>query len=368
MSRFVKPHILGMKPYSPGKPIEDVKRELGISEVVKLASNENPFGPSPKGVSAAKASLDSLNLYPDGYCYKLRQALKDKHDIDADMLMFGNGSDEIIYYLGVGCLHDGTELMTGHPTFMQYATAARLANVTTVSVPTRNWTFDVKAMAEMLTEKTRLVIIPNPNNPTGTYITQSDVEYLIGKLPEGAILVMDEAYWEYAQDAPDYPDSIALVKAGAPVMVLRTFSKAYGLAGLRVGYGIADASIINALDRIREPFNVNSVAQAAALAALDDVKFIEMVLAQNKKMIQYMDLQFTMMGLETIPSVSNSIMVRVGPRANDVFHALMRKGYIVRTGDVFGMPEYLRITTGTAAQCEGFVSALKAVLSEPGVG
>lgn len=368
MSRYVKPHILNMKPYSPGKPIADVKREFGISEVVKLASNENPFGPSPKAVQAAAKCLSESNLYPDGYCYELRTALAKKHHVDADMLLFGNGSDEIIHYLGVACLPDGTELMTGYPTFMQYAAAAMLADVTLVSVPTINWTFDVKAMAEQLSEKTRLVLIPNPNNPTGTYIKQHEMEYLIGKLPAGAMLVMDEAYWEYAQDAPDYPDSIAMVKSGAPVMVLRTFSKAYGLAGLRIGYGIASSDMVGSLNRIREPFNVNSVAQTSALAALGDTEFIDMVLKSNKSMLRFLEIECESLGLETIPSVANSIMIRVGSRANDIFHALMRQGYIVRTGDVFGMPEYLRITTGTPSQCEGFIKALKHVFAELGVG
>jgi histidinol-phosphate aminotransferase len=364
--RDLAENILALKPYQPGKPIEEVKRELGLTgEIVKLASNENPLGPSPKALAALRDALPKLALYPDGGCHDLRAAVSAKLGMPGDMLIFGNGSDEVIHLLGLSLLTPGDEVVVGHPTFVLYESAATLAGARTVKVPLTHpdYAHDLEAMADAFTERTRLVFIANPHNPTGSVVGRSAVERLIERLPPRAFLVLDEAYGEYVYDDPDFPAALPYIQAGAPVVALRTYSKMYGLAGLRVGYGVADARVIRALNQPRSPFNVNLAAQVAAVAATDDDAFVAEGRRVNADGLEKLTRAFDKLGLPYIPSRANFVMVDVRRPCRTVFDALLRQGVIVRTGDIFGMPTHLRVTIGTAAQNERFLAALEAVLA-----
>jgi histidinol-phosphate aminotransferase len=358
--------ILALKPYIPGKPIEEVKREFGIiEEIVKLASNENPLGPSPKALEALQEALPKLALYPDGGCHDLREAVSKKRDVPGDWLIFGNGSDEIIHLIGLSLLTHGDEVVIGDPTFVLYEAAATLNGAKAVPVPLTRPDFrhDVKRMAEAFTPKTRLVFIANPHNPTGSTIGKREVEYLLERLPSRAILVLDEAYGEYVYDDPEFPAAIDYIRQGASVIGLRTYSKMYGLAGLRVGYGVAQPEIIAVLNQARSPFNVNLAAQAAAVAATYDDTFVERGKQVNAEGLQQLISAFDRLGLTYIPSQANFIMVDTKRPCREVFHALLRRAVIVRTGDIFGLPTMIRVTVGTREQNNKFITALETVLA-----
>ena len=359
--------LTALKPYQPGKPIEEVKREYGITgEIVKLASNENPLGPSPMALAALAENLPRLALYPDGGCHDLRLAVAESLSVSPDMLVFGNGSDEIIHLLGLTFLEPGDEMVIGDPTFVLYEAAATLAGATSVKVPlTRpGLVHDVAAMADAVTQKTRLVIIANPHNPTGTIVEdRAALDSLLSRLPSRALLVLDEAYAEYVYHRPGFPKALDYIKAGAPVIGLRTFSKMYGLAGLRVGYGVADARLIAAMNQARSPFNVNLAAQVAATAAVTDHAFVERSLGVNTDGLAQFYAAFDALGLPYIPSHANFVLVDTKKPCREVFTALLKMGVIVRTGDVFGLPTFLRVTVGTTAQNDRFLSALRQVLA-----
>ena len=362
MDDLVRENIRRLKPYSPGKPIEEVEREFGITEIVKMASNENPLGPSPKALAAMREALGKVGLYPDASCFYLKQALARHWEVGEDKLIIGNGSDEIIHYIGVTFLSAGDEVIQADPSFVRYESAAVLNDCSCIMVPLRNFTHDLEAMADRITDRTRLVFVANPNNPTGTAVTRRDVERFMTRLPERAIVVFDEAYYEYVESS-DFPQMIAYVREGANVIVLRTFSKIYGLAGLRIGYGIARPEIIQALNQVREPFNVNSVAQAGALASLDDPKQVERSRRVNSEGKRYLYREFEAMGLPYVPSEANFVFVDVKRDCLPVFTLLLKKGVIVRTGDIFGHPTFLRVTIGTGAENRRFVRALREVLA-----
>jgi histidinol-phosphate aminotransferase len=358
-------HIRALKPYIPGKPIEEVKRELGLTgEIIKLASNENPLGPSPAAIAALEGSLNRLSLYPDGGCHDLRTAVARKLGIPGDWLVFGNGSDEVIHLLGLSLLQPGDEVVVGHPTFVLYEAAATLADARTIKVAlTRpDYAHDPVAMAEAFTERTRLVFIANPHNPTGSKIGRAAVDYLLSRLPARAFLVLDEAYGEYVSDDPDFPAALDYIASGAPVIGLRTFSKMYGLAGLRVGYGVARPEVIQALNQPRSPFNVNLAGQIAATAAIDDDSYVDAGRKANAAGLVQLIAGFERLGLSYIPSYTNFIMVDTNRPCRAVFEALLRQGVIVRTGDIFDMPTHLRVTVGTADQNARFLMALETVL------
>lgn len=358
--------VRALKPYHPGKPIEEVKRELGLTgEIIKLASNENPLGPSPKALTALATALPKLALYPDGGCHDLRGTVAARLGVPGDWLVFGNGSDEVIHLLGLALLTEGDEVVVGDPTFVLYESAATLAGAKTVKVPLTPTVYahNTDAMADAFTEKTRLVFIANPHNPTGSVIGRREVERLISRLPQHALLVLDEAYGEYVYDDPAFPAALDYIREGAPVVGLRTFSKMYGLAGLRVGYGVADPRVIRTLEQARSPFNVNLAAQAAATAAANDDEFVAEGRRVNSDGMAKLTGAFEKMGLPFIPSRANFVMVDVKRPCRTVFDALLRQGVIVRTGDIFEMPTHLRVTIGTGAQNERFLAALEAVLS-----
>ncbi|MCA1596651.1 MAG: histidinol-phosphate transaminase [Chloroflexi bacterium] len=354
-------HIRRLIPYSPGRPIEEVQREHGLTDIIKLASNENPLGPSPAAVSAIQKASSQVGLYPDASCFELRTALARRLSVEPSMLVMGNGSDEIIHFLGLAVLQPGDEIIQASPTFVRYEAAAIMGQCECLSVPLRNHTHDLEAMADRFTERTRLVFISNPNNPTGTMNTRSELETLLSRLPARALLVLDEAYFEYV-DHPDYPDSLEYVRGGANVIVLRTFSKIYGLAGLRVGYGVARPDLIGFVNQVREPFNVNLLAQVGALASLADDSQVERSLTVNRAGMKFLEESFRKMGLEFIPSVANFLMVDVRRSSLEVCADLERRGVIVRAGAAFGMPTYLRVTVGTMPQCERFVQTLREIL------
>jgi histidinol-phosphate aminotransferase len=363
MPFLVRPNVLKMRPYSPGKPIEEVQRELGLTDVVKLASNENPLGPSPLAVEAVVAAAKGMNIYPDASGYKVREAIGTHFGIDPTLVVLGNGSDEILNVLGQVFL-DGLDhrAVMGWPSFLRYPATAELADSQCVKVPLdKDWRHDIGAMVEAITPQTRIVFLANPNNPTGTLTQSQDVERLIAALPAGAVLVLDEAYYEFAREVEGYPDSLAWVKEGRPVVVVRTFSKSYGLAGIRVGYAFAPPEIADAYNRVREPFDVNSLAQAAAIAALQDADHLAKTLQTNKSGMGRTVARMKELGVNTVESHANFVCIEVGD-AKAVADKLLHQGVIVRSGHVFDMPRHIRVTIGTSTEVERFLAAFEKVV------
>ena len=364
MAARIRPNVLQMQPYSPGKPVEEVKRELGLERVVKLASNENPLGPSPKAVEAVREAAARMHVYPDGAAHTLRAALASKFGIDKKQILVGNGSDELIHLLGLVLLEEGDEMMMGHPSFSRYDAAAHLSVAKLVKVPLDvDYRHDLDAMARAVTDKTRLVWVANPNNPTGTIVRKPALDRFLDQIPEDVVVVLDEAYYEFAADQDDFPNSLDYIKAGrSNVVGLRTFSKAYGLAGIRVGYGFAPPAIADAIERAREPFDVNSLAQVAAVAALDDDEHIRNTVETNRRGLKILAGVFAEVGARPLESFANFVYADLGRPAQPVFDALLRRGVITRPGDVLGNPTCLRVSVGTDEEMEIFVKELKEVL------
>ena len=356
-------HILGIDPYEPGKPIEELERELGVRDAIKLASNENPVAPSDRVQKAIAGALAQLNRYPDGSGFYLRQALAKRHGVMPDQVILGNGSNELIELIVRAFLRPGEEAVIPHPSFVVYPMIVQAAGGIRVVVTLKDYRLDLEAMARTITPLTKLVFIANPNNPTATIVTAPEVEQFIGRIPPTVVVFFDEAYIEFAQ-GPDFPDSLAYMRQGRKVFVLRTFSKASSLAGLRVGYGIADRDAVALVHRIRQPFNVNSLAQAAALAALEDDTHILDCLRMNEAGRHYLYDEFTSLGLRYVPSRANFILVDVGRSAHDVYQRLLREGVIVRPMTSFGMETALRITVGTPEENRRLIKAMRKCLEE----
>jgi histidinol-phosphate aminotransferase len=363
LARFVRNCLHDLKPYEPGKPIEEVKRELGLTHVIKLASNENPIGASEASKDAVSKALENSHIYPDGNCFELKKALADNMQVSTDQLIIGNGSDEIIKMLAETFLNQGDEVIAPTPSFSEYWFAATVMNAKVTGVPLKSdFSYDVDAMINVVTPKTKMIFLCNPNNPTGTYLTKDELERILNSIPKDIIVVIDEAYCEYA-NASDYPNGVDYID-NYRVVVLRTFSKIYGLAAFRIGYGVANAKIINYISRVREPFNVNSFAQVAAIAALTDEDHLlksRQIVEQAKQMLF---TEFKQMGLSYIPTQANFVFVDTKKNARDIFTRLLKRGVIVRTGDIFGQPTYIRVTFGTQKENEFFIKELKAVLAE----
>ncbi len=360
LESLAKPEVQLQPVYEPGKPIEDVARELGLAydSIVKLASNENPFGPSPKALAAAREALEQGELYPDGGCCALRRKLAEAKQLDAAQFIVGNGSNEIIELLGHVFLRPGDEVVMGNPAFVVYKLVTLLFGAKPVEVPLVGHRHVLADLAAAITPRTKLIFAPSPNNPTGTANTEEELLAFARALPEHVICVFDEAYAEYQEAAPDLRP---LIREGRKVICLRTFSKIYGLAALRVGYGYAPVELVSLLNRVRQPFNVNAIGQAAAVAALDDKAFVEKCRAENQHGMKQLGAGLEKLGLKTVPSVANFILVRVGDGAR-VFDALQRCGLIVRPMRSYGMPEWLRITVGTKEQNERLLAELPKVL------
>lgn len=354
-----------IKPYEPGKPLEEVERELGLSNVVKLASNENPLGPSPAALEAISKQLGRLHYYPDGNCFQLKTALIKKFGVQPDEVIIGNGTDELLILTSLAYINPGDEAIVAPPTFSEYEFALRLMGGVPRSVPLKGdqFCYDFDAIAGAVSDRTRLIFICSPNNPTGTTVQHEDLEDFLNSLPAGILVVLDQAYIEYVTD-PSHPDGLGYIRQGRPLLVLRTFSKIYGLAGLRVGYAIAPAAVIADLNRVREPFNVNAVAQAAAAAALEDCDHLARSRDIVEKGRKQLAARFEQMGLKSVPSEANFCFVDVKRDSRQVFEALLRRGVIVRSGDIFGYPTHIRVTCGTEEQNERFLETLAEVLGQ----
>ncbi len=356
-------HILGIAPYEPGKPIEELERELGIHDVIKLASNENPLPPSERVQKAIIGALGTLNRYPDGSGFYLRQALAKKHGVSPEHVVLGNGSNELIELLVHAFMRPGDEAVVPHPSFVVYPMSVQAAGGIRVVVMLKDYRLDLEGMARAITPLTKLVFIANPNNPTATMVTADEVERFMARVPDRTIVVFDEAYIEFAQ-GPDFPDSLGYMKQGRKVAVLRTFSKAASLAGMRVGYGIADPDAIALLNRIRPPFNVNSLAQVAALAALDDESHVLECVRLIEAGRHFLYDEFKALGIKYVPSRANFVLVDVGRSAVEIYQKLLREGVIVRPMTSFGMETALRITVGTPQENRRLVKALGAALGK----
>jgi len=357
MALRIHPDIASLSPYVPGKPIEELQRELGLARVIKLASNENPLGPSPKALAALVGGHDSLHRYPDGGAYRLRQALADRWKVSLDHIILGNGSDEVLGLLARTFLAPGDEAVMADQTFVIYKMEVTAAHGKAVIVPLVNWTHDLDGMAKAITPKTRLVFLCNPNNPTGTMVAADAVARFMAQVPENVIVVFDEAYLEYVRD-PHFPDSLQYVTQGRNAIVLRTFSKIYGLAGLRIGYGITTPEITNCLNRVRPPFNANTLAQRAALAALGDDEHVAKSRAVNAAGMQQLESGLRALGFAVIPSQANFVYFDVKRDGRGVFDALLREGVIVR--HIEGT--MLRVTIGQPDENDAFLASLKKVL------
>jgi histidinol-phosphate aminotransferase len=361
MSLF-RPALDGLVPYEPGKPEEEVQRELGLDRVVKLASNEGPWGPFPAALEAMERSTAALNRYPDGGAFHLRNALAERHGVEPEQIVTGAGADAIIGHLSVASLDPGDEVVTGWPSFISYVLDALKVGGVPVRVPLRDDRLDLDAMLAAITPRTKLVHIATPNNPTGTMTGRAELDAWFDRVPEHVLTVVDQAYLEYIE-APDYPDAVAeYLAAGRRVLVLRTFSKIYGLAGLRVGYGVGPADVVTGIGKIRRAFDVNTQAQVAALASLDD----EAELARRRRLTAEgrATLEQTLRehGLAPAgPAVANFLFVEVGEHAVSLFEALLRQGAIVRPLSAFGAPGALRITVGTPEENAFFADSLAAV-------
>ncbi|MEM8868070.1 MAG: histidinol-phosphate transaminase [Verrucomicrobiota bacterium] len=348
--------VLEQPVYEPGKPIEYVAREFGLKEgeIAKLASNENAFGPSRMAQEAARAVISQVHLYPDGGCYELRRAIAAKRGISEDSIIIGNGSNEIIELLGHAFLRPGLEVVMGSQAFIVYKLVAKLFGATPVEVPMKDYGHDLEAMAEAVTDRTRLLFVASPNNPTGIANAEADLKQLARRLPAQVIFCFDEAYAEYLSDAPDLRGEI---EAGRKVICMRTFSKIYGLGGLRVGYGYGSPELIALLQRVRQPFNVNSVAQAAATASLWDDAFVTYCREQNEVGRQLLCDGLTAMGLEVYGGSANFVLCRVG-NGLQCFKELQAMGLIVRPLAAYGMTDFVRITIGTSEENNRLLQAL----------
>ena len=359
MALRVHPDIASLSPYVPGKPIEELQRELGLSDIIKLASNENPLGPSPRALAVLSESAATLHRYPDGGAFRLREALADRWKVTPDHVILGNGSDEILGLLARSFLSPGDEAVMADQTFVIYKMEVTAAHGKPVVVPLKQWHHNLPAMADAITDRTRLLFVCNPNNPTGTMVTGAHVARLMERVPSHIIVVFDEAYYEYVRSS-QLPDSIAYVKQGRNVIVLRTFSKIYGLAGLRIGYGITTPEITNLLNRVRPPFNANSLAQRAALAALGDDEHVARSRSVNGTGMGQMTAGLKALGFEPIPSEANFLFFDVGREGSAIFEALLREGVIVR--HIVG--RMLRVTIGLEEENRAFLEALKRVLKK----
>jgi len=361
MPLTVRKNILDTPVYEPGKPIEEVQREYGLSEVIKMASNENPLGPSKLAVEAIRANAHRVHEFPgDGSI--LKKSIAEKLGINKEQILLGNGGDEIIRLIIMGCSEEGDEVIVGQPAFASYFLAAHPRERKIIAVPLKDFVHDLEAMALAISDKTKILFVANPNNPTGTIVTKRDVDVFMGRVPEDAVVVFDEAYHEYVK-SDDYPETINFVKQDRNVIILRTFSKAYGLAGLRIGYAIAKEELVSAMDNVRLPFNTNILGQVAATAALQDVEHVEKSVQVNEEGKKYLYGKFEELGLPYVPTYTNFILVDLKADCREIHEKLLQKGVIVRPMDGYGLPTSARITIGTPTENQKLITALADVIS-----
>ncbi|MCE5230496.1 histidinol-phosphate transaminase [bacterium] len=359
----LNPHLMKLQPYPPGKPIEEVKREFGLDEVIKLASNENPLGPSPRAMKAMAAVAAEMHLYPDGAAFYLRDALAKKLSVSPNELILGNGSDEIALLLMLAYAGPTREVITSQYSFIRYLMEAELAGAPVTLVPMRDMRHDLKAIAAAVNKRTAMICLDVPCNPTGSTLTKRELTRFLDAVPQDVIILLDQAYFEYAAALdPDFPDGTTLRARRPNLVVTRTFSKAYGLAGLRLGYAIARPEIVTDVNRIRPPFNANRMVQAAGIAALGDAAFLRRATESNRRGMAQMVKGLDKLGIRHWPSVANFILTDVGRDCREVFTELLKLGVVTRPMAGYGLATHLRISIGTRAENAKCLAAMKTVL------
>lgn len=360
MDRLARKNILKIKPYIAGKPIEETKRELGLEEVIKLASNENPLGASPKALSAIRARLGEVNRYPDSNGFYLKASLAKELKVEPKKIILGNGSDEIIDIIIKTFVEDDEFVVTSEVTFLEYGIISQVNNRKIVTAPLKDFKYDLKALAGRINNKTKVVFIANPNNPTGTYVNAKELKSFVADLPKSALVVLDEAYDAFI-DVKDFPDSLKFIDNGN-VIAMKTFSKAYGLAGLRIGYAVSCPDLISSMEKTRQPFNVNLLAQVGASAALLDKEFLrrtQNVVWEGKA---YICKELDDLGISYVPSVANFILIDMKTDAVAVFKDMLKQGVIVRDMFQYGLRNFIRVTIGTQKENKKFIKALRKVI------
>ena len=365
MTTCVKPQrgVAVLQPYVPGTPIEEVQREYGLQDVIKLASNENPLGPSPRAMAAIAQALPGLNMYPDGESYALRRALAGHLGVRMEQVAVGNGADGIIMQTCMAYLDEDSEVVVSRSSFPVYDIFTHVMRAELVKVPLKGYGLDLEGMGRAITERTRLVMVCNPNNPTGTIVTAAEVGAFLERVPEDVLVVFDEAYFEFVA-SEEYPDTLQYVREGrGNVMVMRTFSKIYGVAGLRLGYAVAAPEILEPLQRVKEPFAVNLLAQVAGVAALEDTEFVRKSVEANHAGRLFLYREFERLGLRYVESHTNFILVEIGPQAVAIQRRLLEKGVIVRPCTGYDLPDWLRITVGSPAQNGRLIEGLEDVFA-----
>jgi len=361
MKLTIPDYILALKPYVPGKPIEELEREYGITDSIKLASNENPMGPSPMAVKAIQEAMGNINRYPDDSGYRLVKKISEKLKIRPDNIVIGNGSDEIIGMIVRAFLKPGDEAILPHPTFLMYEIMIQCAGATSLRVPLKSLSIDLESIKEKLTPRVRLILLCSPNNPTGSAITKDDFDEFIKDVPPDVVVMLDEAYMEFVRDK-NCVSGITYLDSDTPLIVLRTFSKAYGLAGLRIGYGVMPEEISNLLNRVRQPFNTHFLAQVGAVSALDDDSFLQKTIKLVHEGIDFLYGALSEIGVKYFETQANFLLVDVGKSANDVYEKMLRQGVIVRSMTSYGYPSYIRVNVGLASENKRFIKALKKVI------
>ena len=361
VTKLARKGILNLKPYVPGTPIEEVQREFGLKELTKLASNENSTGPSPQAMRAIEAELGNIFRYPDPVCTLLRRAIAKRLGVTEEMVTLANGCDNIIFMIGAAFINEGDEVIMAEPTFAVYEGVTRIMGGKPIPVKLKNHTHDLEGMAQRIGPKTKLLFLCNPNNPTGTLVPKEALHGFLARLPGNMIVILDEAYFDYIS-VRDYPDSMSLLRGDHNLIALRTFSKIYGLAGLRIGFAVTDGDLIGVMDRVRDPFPVNRVAQAAALAALKDEKHVREVLRVNEEGKAFLYGEFERLNIDYIPTQANFIFVDFKRDSQEIYNGLLKEGMIIRPGIIWDYPTSARITIGTMDENRRFIEKLEGVL------
>ena len=362
MQPRVPDYILDIEPYEPGKPLEELEREYGIKHSIKLASNENPLGPSPMAMSAVNRSLKGLHRYPDGAGFALTRRIAARFSVKPQQIVIGNGSDDLIGMLTRALLQPGDEVVLASPSFLMYEIMVRSVGAVPVITPLAGLKLDLAAMADAMSPQTRMAFICNPNNPTGTVVSKDEFQAFLDRIPRHVVVVVDEAYMEFVRD-PDCAKSLEFIDGDRIVVMLRTFSKDYGLAGLRVGYGVMPGNVAELLHRIRQPFNASTLAQVGALAALDDDGFLNKTIRLVHQGLDMLYGELERMGLDYFATQSNFFLIDLGRDADRVFDAMLREGVIVRSMTAYGFPQYIRINVGLPSENQQFIAALERVLN-----
>ncbi len=363
IENYIPNYIKELIPYPPGKPIEELERQYNVKNPIKLASNENPLGPSPKAIEAIKLATKDLNRYPDGSAFYLKEALSNKYGISQEQIVIGNGSDELIDLLIRLFIQPSIQCITSHPSFLVYKKRVQSVGGENIIVPLKNFRHDLVTISKSVTDKTRLIFLDNPNNPTGSTISQKDFSQFLNDLPEDVLVILDEAYMEFCRDH-DTPRGLEYLGKDSRIITLRTFSKAYGLAGLRLGYGIMHPNIASYIERIRQPFNVNTLAQKAAIAALNDTSHLEKTLQLTWEGINYLSKQLKKLGCKVYPTNTNFLLIDISLDAQTVYEEMLKKGVIIRSMSSYGFTNFIRVTIGTEDENKKFISCFKDVLKK----